>query len=67
MGVSCTAFVLTGTVDVLNCFVMCGVCVCGCVYMWVCVCVDGCVCGCVYVWMGVYVGVCVDVVLSGFV
>jgi len=34
-----------------------GVCMCGCVYVWVCVCVGVCMCGCVYVWVCVCVGV----------
>jgi len=35
-----------------------GVCMCGCVYVWVCACVGVCMCGCVYVWVCACVGVC---------
>jgi hypothetical protein len=45
-GVTCTVVVLTW-------FVMC---MCGCVYVWVCVYVGFVMCGCVYVWVCVYVG-----------
>jgi hypothetical protein len=43
-------------------YVWVGVCVDGCmcrwVYVWMGVFVDGCMCGCVYVWMGVCVEGC---------
>ena len=55
----CSNTVLFGVyLVVLTCFVICGVCMCGCVYVWVCVCVGVCMCGYVYVWVCVCVGMC---------
>ena len=33
-------------------------CVCGCVFVWLCVCVAVCLCGCVFVWLCVCVCGC---------
>jgi hypothetical protein len=53
-----------GSFDQQNILITCvGVCMRGCVYVWVCVCVGVCMCGCVYVWVCVCVGVLVICVL----
>jgi len=34
-------------------------CICGYVYLWVCVFVGMCICGYVYLWVCVFVGMCI--------